>query len=151
MTQKQKESVVMLKEVIKKFEGCENVYLATEDAVSLKELIEYQAEYIKELEENRDKSNVLDILKVFTKKLKDKKGKSFPFTSCVFISDIDKTFEDIADTYERIVEKQNHIAQGTDRQQDYIKQLEDSNDYLKTAFLAGKILNEELDNDTFDV
>ena len=136
MTQRQKESVVMLDEVIIKFEGCENVYLAMEDAVVLKELIENQAKHIKELEENRDKSSVLNILKDFTKKLKDKKGKSFPFTSCVFISDIDNTFNEITDTYEKITEQQNHISQKIDDWKDYIKQLEDKN----------KALNEENKN-----
>ena len=54
MTHKQIEAVVMLKEAIRKFEGCESVYLAIEDAKVLKELIDSQAEYIKELLEQID-------------------------------------------------------------------------------------------------
>ena len=54
MTQKQKKAVIMLKEAIKKFEGYENVYLATEDAISLKRAIENQEGYIKELLEERN-------------------------------------------------------------------------------------------------
>ena len=54
MTQRQKEAVIMLKEAIRKFDGCENVYLAMEDAISLKRVIENQEGYIKELLEEID-------------------------------------------------------------------------------------------------
>jgi hypothetical protein len=43
----------------------------------------------------------LNILNNFVEKLKDKKGKSYPFTSTVFISDIDKTYEEIVKSLNR--------------------------------------------------
>jgi RNA processing factor Prp31 len=49
MAHKQIEAIIMLDEVIKKFEGCENVYLAMEDAVALKSAIENHQKFIIEL------------------------------------------------------------------------------------------------------
>ena len=51
MTQRQKEAFIMLKEAIRKFDNCENIYLAFEDAKSLKRVIENQEGYIKDLVE----------------------------------------------------------------------------------------------------
>lgn len=61
MTQRQQEAFIMLKEAIRKFDNCENIYLAFEDAKALKRIIENQEGYIKELiEENKNLQDKID-------------------------------------------------------------------------------------------